>query len=153
MKKIFYVAATAAMLASCSTDFDLSEVFGSGGTSETIGFQVQKGNNVTCATTLQSTGHYNFGVFGYKESDQVNPICPDYLVGYFDDNLAYQKVGSTWGDGDGVEDGKSYWMYEGLGKDEYFGTYAGQTLTRPYQSNNAKQFLIFSPTPSGHALK
>ena len=38
MKKIFYVAATAAMLASCSTDFDLSEVFGSGGTSETIGF-------------------------------------------------------------------------------------------------------------------
>lgn len=143
MKKIFYVAATAAMLASCSTDFDLSEVFGSGGTSETIGFQVQKGNNVTRATTLQSTGHYNFGVFGYKESDQVNPIFPDYLVGYFDDNLAYQKVGSTWGDGDGVEDGKSYWMYEGLGKDEYFGTYAGQTLTRPYQSNNAKQFLKY----------
>ena len=64
MKKIFYVAATAAMLASCSTDFDLSEVFGSGGTSETIGFQVQKGNNVTRATSLQDARHYNFGVFG-----------------------------------------------------------------------------------------
>ncbi|MGN0061299.1 MAG: hypothetical protein ACI382_02925 [Alloprevotella sp.] len=150
MKKIFYVAATAAMLASCSTDFDLSEVFGSGGTSETIGFQVQKGNNVTRATTLQSTGHYNFGVFGYKESDQVNPIFPDYLVGYFDDNLAYQKVGSTWGDGDGVEDGKPYWMYEGLGKDEYFGTYAGQALTRFYQSNNKKQFLKYWDKSATH---
>lgn len=143
MKKIFYVAATAAMLASCSTDFDLSEVFGSGGTSETIGFQVQKGNNVTRATSLQNAGHYNFGVFGYKVSDLVNPIFPDYLVGYFDDNLGYQKVGTTWGDKDGVEDGKSYWMYEGLGNEEYFGTYAGQALTRFYQSNNAKQYLKY----------
>ena len=143
MKKIFYVAATAAMLASCSTDFDLSEVFGSGGTSETIGFQVQKGNNVTRATSLQNAGHYNFGVSGYKESDKVNPIFPDYLVGYFDDNLGYQKVGTTWGDKDGVEDGKSYWMYEGLGKEEYFGNYAGQALTRFYQSNNAKQYLKY----------
>lgn len=143
MKKIFYVAATAAMLASCSTDFDLSEVFGGGGTSETIGFQVQKGNNVTRATTLQSTGHYNFGVFGYKKGEQVNPIFPNYLVGYFDDNLAYQETGTTVGDKDGVEDGKSYWMYEGLGKEEYFGTYAGQALTRFYQSNNAKQFLKY----------
>lgn len=143
MKKIFYVAATAAMLASCSTDFDLSEVFGSGGTSETIGFQVQKGNNVTRATSLQNAGHYNFGVFGYKVSDLVNPIFPDYLVGYFDDNLGYQTSGTTVGDEPGVEDGKSYWMYEGLGKDEYFGTYAGQTLPRFYQSNNSKQYLKY----------
>lgn len=150
MKKIFYVAATAAMLASCSTDFDLSEVFGSGGTSETIGFQVQKGNNVTRATSLQNAGHYNFGVFGYKESDKVNPIFPDYLVGYFDDNLGYQKVGTTWGDKDGVEDGKSYWMYEGLGQDEYFGNYAGQALTRFYQSNNAKQYLKYWDKSATH---
>ena len=141
MKKIFYVAATAAMLASCSTDFDLSEVFGSGGTSETIGFQVQKGNNVTRATSLQNAGHYNFGVFGYKKSDQVNWVFSDYLVGYFNEDLGYQKSGTTWGDKPGVEDGTSYWMYEGLGKDEYFGTYAGQALTRPYQSNNLKQYL------------
>ena len=150
MKKIFYVAATAAMLASCSTDFDLSEVFGSGGTSETIGFQVQKGNNVTRATSLQNAGHYNFGVFGYKESDKVNPIFPDYLVGYFDENLGYQTSGTTVGDKDGVEDGKSHWMYEGLGKDEYFGTYAGQALTRFYQSNNAKQYLKYWDKSATH---
>ena len=150
MKKIFYVAATAAMLASCATDFDLSEVFGSGGTSETIGFQVQKGNNVTRATSLQKAGHYNFGVFGYKESDQVNWVFSDYLVGYFDKDLGYQKSGTTWGDQPGVEDSTSYWMYEGLGKDEYFGTYAGQTLTRPYQSNNAKQYLKYWDKSATH---
>lgn len=143
MKKIFYVAATAAMLASCSTDFDLSEVFGSGGTSETIGFQVQKGNNVTRATSLQNAGHYNFGVFGYKESDQVNWVFSDYLVGYFDEKRGYQKSGTTWGDKPGVEDSTSYWMYEGLGNEEYFGTYAGQALTRFYQSNNLKQYLKY----------
>lgn len=143
MKKIFYVAATAAMLASCSTDFDLSEVFGSGGTSETIGFQVQKGNNVTRATSLQNAGHYNFGVFGYKSTDRTHAVMSNYLVGYFDDNLGYQTSGTTVGDEPGVEDGKSYWMYEGLGKDEYFGTYAGQTLPRFYQSNNSKQFLKY----------
>lgn len=150
MKKIFYVAATAAMLASCSTDFDLSEVFGSGGTSETIGFQVQKGNNVTRATSLQKAGHYNFGVFGYKESDKVNWVFSDYLVGYFDNNFGYQQSGTTTGDEPGVEDGKSYWMYEGLGKDEYFGTYAGQALTRPYQSNNLKQYLKYWDKSATH---
>ena len=150
MKKIFYVAATAAMLASCSTDFDLSEVFGSGGTSETIGFQVQKGNNVTRATSLQKAGHYNFGVFGYKESDQVNWVFSDYLVGYFNKDLGYQESGTTTGDQPGVEDGMSHWMYEGLGKDEYFGTYAGQALTRFYQSNNDKQYLKYWDKSATH---
>lgn len=144
MKKIFYVAATAAMLASCSTDFDLSEVFGSGGTSETIGFQVQKGNNVTRATSLQDARHYNFGVFGYKSTDKTHAVMSDYLVGYFDQARGYyDKAGTTVGDKPGVEDGTSYWMYEGLGKDEFFGTYADTTLTRPYQSNNSKQYLKY----------
>lgn len=150
MKKIFYVAATAAMLASCSTDFDLSEVFGSGGTSETIGFQVQKGNNVTRATSLQDAGHYNFGVFGYKSTDQVNWVFSDYLVGYFDEKRGYQESGTTKGDQPGVEDGMSHWMYEGLGKDEYFGTYAGQALTRFYQSNNDKQYLKYWDKSATH---
>ncbi len=150
MKKIFYVAATAAMLASCSTDFDLSEVFGSGGTSETIGFQVQKGNNVTRATSLQVAGHYNFGVFGYKSTDKTHAVMSDYLVGYLDNNHGYQQSGTTTGDQPGVEDGKSYWMYEGLGKDEYFGTYAGQTLPRFYQSNNAKQYLKYWDKSATH---
>lgn len=144
MKKIFYVAATAAMLASCSTDFDLSEVFGSGGTSETIGFQVQKGNNVTRATSLQNAGHYNFGVFGYKESDKTYAVMSDYLVGYYNKDLGYyDKAGSTWGDEPGVKDSISYWMYEGMGKDDFYGTYAGKTLERFYQSNNSKQYLKY----------
>ncbi len=142
-KRIFYIVATAAMLASCSTDFDLSEKLGGGDTSETIGFSMRSSNSTRANQNLQKTEHYNFGVFGYKSSDKQNAVMNNYLVGYCDDNNGYQKTGTTWGDQNSEENGQSYWAYENMGYEQYFGTYAGQPLTDDFKSNNAKQFLKY----------
>lgn len=134
------------MLASCSSDFDLSEGGGNAGGSDVIGFQMRTGNTSRATTGLQGAGHYNFGVFGYKANDKVNPIMGDYLVGYFDAANGYApKAGSTWGDMPGVADGKSYWMYEKMGFGQFNGTYAGETVNpnTPYASNNEGQYLRY----------
>lgn len=146
MKKFFYLAVGVALMASCSSDFDLSEGGGNAGGSDVIGFQMRTGNTSRATTGLQSAGHYNFGVFGYKENDKVNPIMADYLVGYFDAAKGYDpETGSTVGDQPGIADGKSYWMYEKMGYGQFTGTYAGETVNpnTPYASNNEGQYLRF----------
>ena len=146
MKKFIYLAVGVALMASCSSDFDLSEGGGNAGGSDVIGFQMRTGNTSRAATGLQSAGHYNFGVFGYKENDKVNPIMADYLVGYFDAAKGYDpETGSTIGDQPGIADGKSYWMYEKMGYGQFTGTYAGETVNpnTPYASNNEGQYLRF----------
>ena len=133
-------------MASCSSDFDLSEGGGNAGGSDVIGFQMRTGNTSRATTGLQNSGHYNFGVFGYKENDKVNPIMADYLVGYFDAAKGYDpETGSTVGDQPGIADGKSYWMYEKMGYGQFNGTYAGETVNpnTPYASNNEGQYLRF----------
>ena len=133
-------------MASCSSDFDLSEGGGNAGGSDVIGFQMRTGNTSRATTGLQNSGHYNFGVFGYKENDKVNPIMADYLVGYFDAAKGYDpETGSTVGDQPGIADGKSYWMYEKMGYGQFTGTYAGETVNpnTPYASNNEGQYLRF----------
>lgn len=146
MKKFFYLAVGVALMASCSSDFDLSEGGGNAGGSDVIGFQMRTGNTSRATTGLQNSGHYNFGVFGYKENDKVNPIMADYLVGYFDAAKGYDpETGSTVGDQPGIADGKSYWMYEKMGYGQFTGTYAGETVNpnTPYASNNEGQYLRF----------
>ena len=146
MKKFIYLAVGVALMASCSSDFDLSEGGGNAGGSDVIGFQMRTGNTSRATTGLQSAGHYNFGVFGYKANDKVNPIMGDYLVGYFDAANGYApKAGSTWGDQPGVADGTSYWMYEKMGYGQFTGTYAGETVNpgTPYASNNEGQYLRY----------
>lgn len=146
MKKFIYLAVGVALMASCSSDFDLSEGGGNAGGSDVIGFQMRTGNTSRATTGLQSAGHYNFGVFGYKANDKVNPIMGDYLVGYFDAANGYApKAGSTWGDQPGVADGTSYWMYEKMGFGQFTGTYAGETVNpnTPYASNNEGQYLRY----------
>ena len=146
MKKFIYLAVGVALMASCSSDFDLSEGGGNAGGSDVIGFQMRTGNTSRATTGLQSAGHYNFGVFGYKENDKVNPIMADYLVGYFDAAKGYDpETGSTVGDQPGIADGKSYWMYEKMGYGQFTGTYAGETVNpnTPYASNNEGQYLRF----------
>ncbi len=142
MKKYFYLALAATTMAACTNDVDYSSS-DQGNPNNTIGFQVLGRNSITRAQSLQDAGHYNFGVFAYKSSDNVNNVMSNYLVGYMDDAKGYEKTGSTTGDQPGVEDGKSYWMYEGLGNKEYFGTYAGGALDTFYTSNNARQFLKY----------
>lgn len=148
MKKYFYLALAATTMAACTNDVDYSSS-DQGNPNNTIGFQVLGRNSITRAQSLQDAGHYNFGVFAYKSSDNVNNVMSNYLVGYMDDANGYKKSGSTTGDKSGVEDGKSCWMYEGLGKDEYFGTYAGGALDTFYTSNNARQFLKYWDKSAG----
>ena len=142
MKKYFYLALAATTMAACTNDVDYSSS-DQGNPNNTIGFQVLGRNSITRAQSLQDAGHYNFGVFAYKSSDNVNNVMSNYLVGYMDDAKGYKKSGSTTGDQPGVADGQSYWMYEGLGNKEYFGTYAGGALDTFYTSNNEKQFLKY----------
>ena len=153
MKKFIYLAVGVALMASCSSDFDLSEGGGNAGGSDVIGFQMRTGNTSRATTGLQNSGHYNFGVFGYKENDKVNPIMADYLVGYFDPAKGYDpETGSTVGDQPGIADGKSYWMYEKMGYGQFTGTYAGETVNpnTPYASNNEGQYLRYWDKSADH---
>lgn len=158
MKKFLLMAAVATTLVNCSSDFDLSEGQGGGGVSDVIGFQVQ-GRNSIKRGKLQDAKHYNFGVFAYKSTDQTNNIMDNYLVGYLDldFNKGYSTSGSTVGDQPSQVDGKSHWMYEGLGYDEFHGTYAGEVVNpgTKYASNVAKQYLRYwdksAPTTNFYA--
>ena len=152
MKKFIYLAVGVALMASCSSDFDLSEGGGNAGGSDVIGFQMRTGNTSRATTGLQSAGHYNFGVFGYKENDKVNPIMGNYLVGYLDAKGYQPGTGSTVGDQPGVADGTSYWMYEKMGYGQFNGTYAGETVNpnTPYASNNEGQYLRYWDKSADH---
>ena len=152
MKKFIYLAVGVALMASCSSDFDLSEGGGNAGGSDVIGFQMRTGNTSRATTGLQSAGHYNFGVFGYKKNDKVNPIMGNYLVGYLDAKGYQPGTGSTVGDQPGVADGTSYWMYEKMGYGQFNGTYAGETVnpTPPYASNNEGQYLRYWDKSADH---
>ncbi len=143
MKKFLLMAAVATTLVNCSSDFDLSEGQGGGGVSDVIGFQVQ-GRNSIKRGTLQKANHYNFGVFAYKSTDQTNNIMDNYLVGYLDPK-GYTKAGSTTDDPNSNVDGKSNWMYEGMGWGQFTGTYAGENVAKgsKYASNNEYQYLRY----------
>lgn len=143
MKKLLILSVAALAFTACSNEDLVDGAIGNAGKEGPIGFVMQQGNMTRALTDMQKTGHYNFGVFAYKSTDKVNPIMPNYLVGYYDNEKAYQEAGTTVGDPNGIEDGKSYWMYEGMGSAEYNGTYAGGALTADYKSNNANQYLKY----------
>ena len=114
-----------------------------------IGFSVLESNMTKAA--LNDKGHYNFGVFAYKNTDATNNVMSNYLVGYQDaaNKKGYSMSASsqtTLGDAPGSANGESMWQYEKLGSDEY--TYTGSdgyyTKTQTaYMSNNANQYLRF----------
>ena len=156
MKKFLLFAAAATTLVNCSSDFDLSEGQGGGGVSDVIGFQVQGRNSIKRAT-LEKANHYNFGVFAYKSTDKTNNIMENYLVGYLKDGIGYSTSGSTTDDPNSNVDGKSNWMYEGMGYNQFHGTYAGEVLNpnSKYASNVANQYLRYwdksAPTTNFYA--
>ncbi|MDD6851656.1 MAG: fimbrillin family protein, partial [Bacteroidales bacterium] len=126
MKKLFILAAAALMFTACSKD---SEVVPSQEKNDNtaIGFQVLNKNMSRATAKMEEKGHYNFGVWAYKNTDATNEIMANYLVGFFGDDtnpVGYSKTGttnSTWG---GTNDGtltnaKSWWGYEGLGYTQY----------------------------------
>ena len=153
MKKLFILAAAALMFTACSKD---SEVVPSQEKNDNtaIGFQVLN-KNMSRATSMESNGHYNFGVWAYKNTDDTNPIMANYLVGFFGDDtnpVGYSKTGttnSTWGTSGNYTDHRSLWGYEGLGNTEY--NWTSNTGDQKYylssndlyKSNNKVQHLRY----------
>ena len=150
MKKVLILACAA--LTACTNDIDLGPNKEQVETlSNAIGFQMAKKNMTTTkgTQTLQSQYHYNFGVWGYKSSDDTHEIMGNYLVGFNGTNVGYKmdvSTQTTLGDPSNTTDGKSQWAYENLGASEYdyMGTeeYYKQSDTK-YMSNNPNQYLRY----------
>ena len=151
MKKVLILACAA--LTACTNDIDLGPNKEQVETlSNAIGFQMAKKNMTTtkATQTLQSQGHYNFGVWGYKDTDTDHEIMGNYLVGFGDGSKGYKMdatTQTTWGNATAsVEDGTSQWAYENLGSSDY--TYDGsdgyyKKSQTPYISNIPNQYLRF----------
>ena len=155
MKKSVLFAVATMALASCSSD-GLVNNSSSGGGEAPIAFSVEKKNITRAGETstlpsLESTGHYNFGVWAYKvKGSSSQLVMNNYLVGYSNETTkkGYEHSGcSTWESTIGtVNDHKSPWFYENLGTSEYIyeGTDGYYTKNDTnYISANANQYLRY----------
>lgn len=148
MRKLLLIATTATLLAGCAND----DIIDKPDTPEamSISFMFDQKNMTRADASLQSTGHYNFGVWAYKNTDTASPVMDNYLVGYMGTSKGYRfntTSQTTLGDIPGSADGKSQWAYENLGKNQYkyndntSGYYtASQTA---YMSNKDEQWLKY----------
>lgn len=154
MKKVFFFATTAVLLAGCSSN-DLVDSFHNtdlrNSTEAPIGFNVQK-QNITRNANLESVKHYNFGVWAWKIQGKNGladaEVMNNYLVGWSNgSNQGYDKTNATtWAAStSGEADHTSPWFYEGLGTAEYLAAGTGyyQPSQTAYMSNNANQFLRY----------
>ena len=155
MKKVLILACAA--LTACTNDIDLGPNKEQVETlSNAIGFQMAKKNMTTtkATQTLQSQGHYNFGVWGYKASTSfgATKIMENYLVGFGGTNVGYKMTTTsqtTWGDAPGTEKGKSLWAYENMGNTQYSHTsnvgdeHYYLNSEDAYKSNIDKQYLRY----------
>lgn len=152
MKKSFFLAVAAVAMTACSNDVDLGMKDANKQTADNaIGFEVRNSNMSRTDLNLQATGHYNFGVFGYKDAASNPAIMVNYLVGYMDGSNFkgyYMTTGNqtTNGDAQGTDNGKSMWSYEKLGYEDY--TYNSEDgyykyTQTDYMSNFQHQFLRY----------
>lgn len=161
MKKALFFAAVAAAMTACTSDVDLGmQQANQENADNAIGFQVLN-KNMSRATLLQNEGHYNFGVWAYKSTDETHPIMADYLVGYMDN--ANHK-GYKFDNDPQSTLASSQWAYEKLGTSQYvlasnltgqsYYTTTGDEAKR-YLSNNAEQWLRYwdksAPTTNFYA--
>ena len=146
MRKLLLITACSALIASCTNDTELNGGNNSESKQNTIGFEVLHRNSITTKagkSNLQDAGHYNFGVFAYKNisSSSSQQVMNNYLVGYKGINVGYNLT-----DANQTTLSSSNWAYEKLGYSEY--TYDGsdgyykkdETF---YMSNNANQYLKY----------
>ena len=154
MKKVTIFAAIAMTMVGCSSD----ELVNSSteNNEAPIAFSVEKknisrGDQATTLPSLESTGHYNFGVWAYKYGTSLatQQVMDNYLVGYSDGNgVGYSNANATtWASTIGDQkDHKSPWFYEYLGKEEYQNTDASKgylASQTAYMSANAHQYLRY----------
>lgn len=154
MKKVTIFAAIAMTMVGCSSD----ELVNSSteNNEAPIAFSVEKknitrGDQATTLPSLESTGHYNFGVWAYKYGAGLSTqlVMDNYLVGYSNgSNEGYDKTNATtWASAIGTEtDHTSPWFYEYLGTDEYkYDGTAGfyKASQSAYMSANANQYLRY----------
>ena len=158
MKKLFILAAAALMFTACSKD---SEVVPSQEKNDNtaIGFQVLNKNMSRATSAMESVGHYNFGVWAYKDTDPGHEIMANYLVGYFGSNVGYKKLTGTTNEGLTYTDPTSTvsdWGYEGLGTSQYTHALNGagenfyRTIDTKYMSNNEYQYLRYWDLAANH---
>lgn len=142
MKKLFILAAAALMFTACSKD---SEVVPSQEKNDNtaIGFQVLNKNMSRATAKMEEKGHYNFGVFAYKNVASVPTIMENYLVGYHGTNKGYHMESANQ-----TTFPSSYWAYEKLGFEDYKytgteGFYTNTNDQKFFMSNVEHQFLRY----------
>lgn len=155
MKKGLLYAATGLFLTSCANDAILDEAHAGYDTSKNVPISfITNQKNITRAETLQKTGHYNFGVWAYKNTSTDKAVMANYLVGYMD---AANKKGysmnttnqTTLGDATSAANGTSMWAYEKMGNTQYSleSNASGEAYylknDTKYMSNNAEQWLKY----------
>lgn len=144
MKKSIFLAVAAVAMTACSNDVDLGMKDANKQTADNaIGFEVRNSNMSRAA--LEAEGHYNFGVFAYKQVDASNyqQIMDGYLVGYLGSNVGYKQLSKTTTD-DGLKyddptGSQSKWAYEGLGTKQY--NHTKNTGVENYYTTNDKEYM------------
>ena len=157
MKKSIFLAVAAVAMTACSNDVDLGMKDANKQTADNaIGFSVLDKN--MSRANLQDKGHYNFGVFAYKNTQTAN-IMDNYLVGYFGSNVGYKKLTGTTNEGLTYTDPSttvSDWGYEGLGYSQYNHDINGAgenfylNTQTSYMSNIKYQYLRYWDLSANH---
>ena len=153
MKKFAIATASLALLASCSSDTELTGKQEIETKANAIGFEVLNRNGIITKAgegraQLHESRHYNLGVFAYKNNNSGGQeIMNNYLVGYNGANAT--STGSCVGyfmDNVQTTLNTSKWAYEKLGSTDY--TYEGtdgyyKKSDTFYMSNVANQYLKY----------
>ena len=152
-KRNLLALAMAIALAGCSSDELVNDTVVKKANETPIGFNVQKQNitRTTGSQALESTDHYNFGVWAWKVQGKNQladaEVMNNYLVGYSGNGVGYDHTkATTWAETtSSTSDHVSPWIYEGLGTSQY--TSAGSGFYQPGESNfmskNANQYLRY----------
>ena len=153
MKKFAIATASLALLASCSSDTELTGKQEIETKANAIGFEVLNRNGIITKAgegraKLHESRHYNFGVFAYKNNNSGGQeIMNNYLVGYNGANATSTgpSVGYYMNEVQTTLN-TSNWAYEKLGSADY--TYNGpddyyKASDKFYMSNVANQYLKY----------
>lgn len=159
MKKLMILLAATLSFAACVDDGLVDKSQSLTGKDGAINFVMAQKNMTRASRNLQDADHYNFGVFAYKNTEAINNIMENYLVGYSDETnkvgYAFGAGQTTKGDAAGELNGQSMWQYEGLGSAEYNYTGGEGYYTKDqttFMSNVANQYLRYWDMASANTM-